>query len=245
MRTVLTSFLLFGASTLGLLGGCNNEDPDLVDPEPAVLEFDFESGPQGWTAGFTDLPDPPVADFETHAEAKPLPAPLDQSRRGFMITGTNHSDDLFMFLTRRLTAEDGIVPNQPYEVSFTFSFASNASDCAGVGGSPGESVFMKVGASPEPAVARLQNGQKVFSLDKGNQSEAGNDATLAGNVATGRPCQDYPYVLLERTVQHTNVITADGKGELSVFIGTDSGFEGKTTLYYDHIAVELTPVSEK
>ena len=33
--------------------------------------------------------------------------------------------------------------------------------------------------------------------------------------------------------------TTDGTGRLWVFVGTDSGFEGLTAVYYDQVIVEL------
>ena len=35
-------------------------------------------------------------------------------------------------------------------------------------------------------------------------------------------------------------VTSDGDGKLWITAGTDSGFEGPTTVYYDRITVELT-----
>jgi hypothetical protein len=51
-----------------------------------------------------------------------------------------------------------------------------------------------------------------------------------------------PYVSL--TVEHTHTFTAqaDAEGNLWLLVGTDSGFEGLTALYFQQIDVRLTPV---
>src|SRR2546430_15676422 len=127
--------------------------------------FDFRNGAQGWQEGFADYP--PATDktgfYELLAEIRTLPAELGTSGTGFYIQGNNHSDDLFMFLKRRLNAADGIVAGQAYQITFTLVFASNAaSGCVGVGGSPGDSVTLKAGASPaEPKALFTPIGSEI------------------------------------------------------------------------------------
>ena len=58
-------------------------------------------------------------------------------------SGNSHSDDLLMFVKRKLT---GLTPNQTYQATFDIQIATNtADDCVGVGGSPGENVYIKAG----------------------------------------------------------------------------------------------------
>lgn len=52
---------------------------------------------------------------------------------------------------------------------------------------------------------------------------------------------DAPYVSLTRSRRHANRVTATDDGELWLIVGTDSGFEGRTELYYQRIDVTLTP----
>jgi hypothetical protein len=214
-----------------------------ADAGPLSLEFDFETGEQGWTWGFADMPEHDDAGiYELDAGVRPLPAPLPSGRHGLYVHGHNRSDDLFMFVARRLGPADGVLPSRSYRLTLDWDFATQAATgCVGIGGAPGESVFMKVGASSKAAAVATVSGQRVFSLDKGEQSQAGPEATLAGDIASGRPCPDATWVLLTRTVQHTPLVLSTPTGELSVFIGTDSGFEGATSLYYDRVKVTLSP----
>ena len=55
--------------------------------------------------------------------------------------------------------------------------------------------------------------------------------------------QNPPYVSLERSHEHSHVVTASDDGELWLLVGTDSGFEGLTGMYYQEIHVTLQPVA--
>lgn len=215
-------------------------------------EFDFRYGSQGWVAGFADYPpgtDPEGTLYELIATPRLLPRKLSPGPfSGFYLQGHNRSDDLFMFLKRRLTAVDGIVAGQAYRLDYTITADSNApSGCFGIGGAPGEAVTLKAGASPIEPMAVLQgNGWLRMNVDKGDQSIGGTAASTAGNVANGLPCSEailnLPFRRITRTHQHSTDVTANAQGELWLLIGTDSGFEGLTRLYYEKIRVRLVPV---
>jgi hypothetical protein len=160
--------------------------------------FDFRNGEQAWQAGFADYP--PGTDknnfYELRGEIRTLPSEIGPGT-GFLVQGANHSDDLFMFLKRRLDSNDGIVAGQTYQLNFTIVFGSNAqTGCGGVGGTPGESVWLKAGGSPAEPLASLQPPPSApggfsnlrMNVDKSNQSQSGIAASVAGNVANGEPC---------------------------------------------------------
>ena len=89
-----------------------------------------------------------------------LPDPLDESKGSLKISGNNHSDDLFMFIKRKIS---GLAPNISYQVTYNMEFVSNVADnMAGAGGSPGESVFIKAGATQvEPKKMLDTSGRKI------------------------------------------------------------------------------------
>lgn len=212
------------------------------------LVFDFGSGDQGWQADFSDYP--PATNnnnfYELQAGLRPLPAEIGAGRTGFFFQGSNHSADLFMFMKRRLTAADGIAANTRYQITFTLTFASNVqSGCFGIGGAPGESVYLKAGASSiEPIPFPNSQGWLVMNVDKGNQAQGGPAGSVAGNIANGLPCNlSYqPYISVRRTHQHTFEVASNPSGDLWLLVGTDSGFEGRTNYYYQRVEVKLTPV---
>jgi len=205
-----------------------------------VREFDFSSSDQGFASGFTDLPasyDPAL--YNLVADHRNLPAELG-SGKGLFISGANRSADLWMFWKKQLT---GLQPNTEYQVVLDVEMASNvAPGLVGVGGAPGESVYVKVGVSQaEPLVTEDAQGQLRLTVDKGNQSTSGSAAAVLGNVAKENDDSEQ-YAILHRnnrSVQQSGTTSADGS--LWIFFGTDSGFEGTTSLYYTHAAAVLAP----
>ena len=210
------------------------------------LEFDFRDGAQGWEAGFAEYA-PEMEDMMLEAEIGSLPSELGINGTGYYVQGTNHSDDLFMFLKRRLGPDDGIAPGQEYRVMFTIVFASNApSGALGIGGAPGESVFLKAGASTlEPEVyLDSDTGYYLMNVDKGEgNSGDGTASSVVGDIGNGLSAEENPrYVSVKRQHEHEYTTTASPDGELWLLVGTDSGFEGLTGIYYQSIAVTLQPV---
>ena len=120
-------------------------------------------------------------------------------------------------------------------------FLSNAGEgCIGIGGAPGESVFVKLGATElEP-----EQADYFLNVDKGNQSQPGNDALMIGNVASpDSSCDGSQYGVKPIDVIHAEgfEVQASTDGSLWIFLGTDSGYEGLTDLYYTDINLVLTP----
>lgn len=244
-------------SVLFLLIVFSNAGIAQTTPAPITVSYDFRNGAQGWQSGFADYP--PATDtgiYELKAEIQALPPELGVNGTGFYFQGHNRSDDLFMFLKRRLSSQDGILPGQTYEITFKVVFASPAQTaCGGIGGAPGESVFMKAGASPAEPLALLTpppSDARVFSwllmnVDKSNQSQSGIAASVVSTIANGHPCDPFfrEYVSVERVHQHTSVVNANSKGELWLLVGTDSGYEGMTAIYYQRIEVTLAPINPR
>ena len=222
-----------------------------VAAQVVELNYNFQSGSHDWTAGFADYP--PATDtrgiYELEARLRLMPRrAIRKPQLGFYFKASNRSGDVFMFLKRRLTSGDGIVAGRAYRVEYVITFASDAAGgCAGVGGAPGESVYLKAGGSPiEPLAVLQSNGYLRMNVDKGNQSQGGTAASAAGNIANGIACEEaspnFPFALVKRVHQHTTNVTANASGELWLMVGTDSGFEGRTRLYYQSIRVKLIPV---
>lgn len=214
-----------------------------VGPETVVIADDFRSGARGWEAGFSDY-SPLNDDMDLQSGIRPLPPEIGMGT-GFLLNGHNRSDDLFMFLKKRLTAADGIRAGQRYIASFQIVVASRAgSNCAGIGGQPGESVFLKAGATGEEPRVELRNNYYTLSADKGGQALGGPAASVAGNIANNSAlCSgNAPFLSIVRNHRHNALVTASANGELWLLAGTDSGFEGLTTLYYQSITATLTPV---
>ena len=108
------------------------------------FNFTFDEDEQGWIVDFADLPvDYEAEIYELDSGWSELPSGLEGY--GIYMHGHNRSDDLFMFLKKRV---EGLKPNTAYQVVFTIDLASNTPEgLMGIGGSPGESVFVKEGCS--------------------------------------------------------------------------------------------------
>jgi len=95
---------------VALLAGCGSGGRA---PDQTTFTFDFAHGAQGWTTGFSDYPVGQEQFFQLDSGLRALPPPLDQSGTGILLSGINHSDDLFMFLTGHLTR---LKPDQTYSL---------------------------------------------------------------------------------------------------------------------------------
>jgi hypothetical protein len=214
----------------------------LSDDEKGIsvfsVSFDFSQSEEGWIAGFADLPvnAEDSSFYELKYDYTNLPANLDM-QKAIMLSGNNHSDDLFMFIKRKVT---GLNPNTSYTLVFDVELASNApKGSVGAGGSPGESVYLKAGASEIEPVKSVQGDQYVLNIDKGNQSESGSNATVLGDIATPLTVAEYTLITRNNASPSSQPLIAQSNstGEIWLMIGTDSGFEGITTVYYTKVKV--------
>ena len=211
------------------------------DMGESELSFEFTSDAEGWVVGFADLPvnyDQSI--YELDHGHRQLPDGLEGG--GIYVQGHNRSDDLFMFLKRQV---DGLRPDTTYAVSVSVDLATNvAAGLVGIGGSPGESVYVKAGASTvEPLAVEDENGYLRMNIDKGNQSNGGQAMAVLGNVAHDE-VEDREYRI--KTLDNTGLplsVTTDSEGRAWLIVGTDSGFEGLTRLYYARISYVLTPMA--
>lgn len=227
--SVLTSLLLFS--------GCKDDVVNSI--EPKKITFDFNVNSEGWLGDFADYPNnPDVEDYyEFEFSHSMLPSPLKNSDGALKQSGYNHSDDLFMFIKKKIT---GLEANKSYNVEIEIEFATNeANNSIGVGGSPSEGVYVKAGASTNEPMKILDNSDNHYrmNIDKGNQSNGGINMKVIGNFANGTDLKVYNLKVL-KTTNPVNVMS-DSNGELWVIVGTDSGFESTTTIYYNRITVNI------
>lgn len=206
-----------------------------------VFTFDFAQGDFGWVAGFADYPangDPAFYDLQSDYRNRP---PNLGSSGSIFISGQNHSDDLFMFIKKPVS---GLLPNTVYRLTFTVELASkDRTGLGGIGGSPGDSVWLKAGASSvEPNRVVDTSGWYRMNIDKGNQASGGSDAAVLGTIAKPDDGTDN-YALIQRNnTARPGYAWTNAAGQLWLLVGTDSGFEGPTSLYYTKIIIELAPV---
>ena len=210
-----------------------------------VFEWTFDEDKEGWTGDFTDLPVDYEEDiYELAFGHSVLPSEVGEGK-ALMLSGINRSDDLFMYVKKQLTAANGIQPDTTYLIRFEVEFATDApAGAVGVGGPPGEAVWVKVGAAPvEPVPVEVMVADVPYytlSVDKGWQNEDGENALRIGDVAKVE-CDEFDVYELKTLDNEAEPLRmeSDQDGNLWIFVGTDSGFEGRTTLYYNRIKVTL------
>ncbi|WP_129713766.1 hypothetical protein [Pedobacter sp. SYP-B3415] len=200
----------------------------------ARLDFNeiFDESMSDWIGDFADYPVGEETKYKLSITHEKLPAPLDTNKKGIRVSGNNHSDDLFMFLKKKVS---GLKPQSSYKMDLEITFASGVpAKRAGVGGPPAEAVIVKAGLmSTEPARTAESDGRMYrMNIDKGNQGTGGKDMQPIGNIANGIDKEEYR--LVKRNGSFTGV--TNSKGEAWICIGTDSGFEATTTLYYTKIS---------
>lgn len=212
--------------------------PSLADEREIV--FHSSAVAHGWVAGYADYPEGVAYDWNFRFGYGRLPRELGRAQNAVYLSGDNHSDDLFMFLKRRIT---GLGPQTAYAVTITVAFATNAPrECSGIGGAPGESVFVKAGATTiEPLAVRAPDGYYRMNIDKGNQDESGKDAATIGNIANRQTdCESDTYEFKTlRSKEGRLRARTDSAGGLWLLVGTDSGFEGTTRIYLTKVSVVL------
>ena len=207
-----------------------------------MIVSSFAGGFDGWQASYADyLPgmEQTIGFASGHEQ---LPPPF-AAHSGVFLTSENRSDDVFMYLWRPVT---GLQPGRRYRVEVAISFATNApAGCNGVGGAPGESVYLKVGASPRAPENLLTGGAIRVNVDIGQQSQSGSEAVAIGDFSQPAPgnclAPQYQSKSLATTPPAAPLVTADAAGRLWLVVGTDSGYEGRTRIYFLEVAATLTP----
>lgn len=205
---------------------------------PIIVKSDFNEGISGWMGSAADYSDSTAPDDVTWA-FKALPDPLPGN--GYYLAGTNRSDDLFIYAKKKL---DGFSPNTVYRATFELHFATNVpSGCAGVGGSPGESVWVFAGASQvEPKTILGVNGDYRVNIDRGQQSQSGKEALCLGNIAnSSTDCIQYIYQSKTLSSSSPIVVTSDSNGSLWILVGMDSGFEAFSQIYLLSVTASFLP----
>jgi len=248
-----TALVLLAVSSVMVACAADRDasDPATPPPEPSAvtLTYDFEAGSDGWASEVTDYTEATRPE-DVVSQTGVAPPGLDVGDDFLHLASSNPSDDVFLYAMREVIGDAGLEGSRTYDATFTVEFASGApTGCAGIGGAPGEPVYLKVGASSEQPVPMVEEGRSRLSVDKGGQSQGGEAAVVAGTIDNGIPCEqalgsDAPaYAMVTRSGTLDAVTTAED-GSLWLFVGTDSGFEGRTSIYYDRIEVTFTPAGE-
>jgi hypothetical protein len=232
MQTKLTSFITVATITaIGLLTGCGGSTP-----EPKVgtdINYSFAQNIDGWDVGFSDystLTKP--SDVEQVHTVIPIPG----ASKALYMGATNLSDDLLLYTYRKVT---GLLPNNSYIGQFTVTFASDApAGCAGVGGSPGESVWLIGAVSRDKPENKQTREEFRLNISRGNQSTAGDSSDVIGTIGvSGIPCTGNNRQAAFKTLGPSKWIpfTTDDTGSAWILVGLDSGFESYSRIWLQSV----------
>ena len=221
-------------------GGSAPSPPPTSAPPAVERIFDFSQGNGGWLSGFADY-QPNTAPVDVIADIRTLPAGLAGS--AYYLAGTNRSDDLFIYVKTRLGS---LVPGVTYRVRATVDVLTDVpAGCIGVGGAPGESVWIVVAASAvEPQTIFTGTDYRV-NIDRGNQSQSGPAGLVLGNIANSVPScgnRRWESKSLSIPASATLTVRADDKGGAWLLVGMDSGFESFSRIYLQRLVVRLEAV---
>ena len=209
--------------------------------EELAFTVDFHRGPQGFIAGFADYPPTDTQIYELTSDYRRLPPPLEPQPALF-ISGVNRSDDLFMFFKGPIS---GLLPGARYKVTVGVEIATDTpAGCFGVGGSPGESVWIKAGVTGVEPLSVPDGSYLRMNIDVGNQSRGGSQAVVLGDIANSRSCeQSRRWERKSFQGQPTPLpISIAPNGRAWLLFGADSGFESRTAIYFTRASVTFTPM---
>ena len=219
--------------TIVVLSGCsgiNENDSKSFQGYAAFTEL----GDKAWKTGFSDCPQDTTG-YKIKFKVEKLPSTTKKSDKSILVSGNNHSDDLWMFVYQKLS---GLKPDTKYEGSIKLSLASKYLDgSVGIGGSPANSVYLKAGLVNKEPEYKLSGGNYVFNLDKGNQSQSGTELKAVGDLAISGSKEEYKLILREL---NNYSFTSNSKGECWIVAGFDSGFEGTTSIYLHNIYLNFS-----
>lgn len=202
--------------------------------------FDFRQGDHGWIGGFANVPvGLSPEEWQLDAGLHQLPPELGAGT-GYMMQGDNRSAELMMFLKKNLGPNDGVEPGRVYRVRFTIDFGSNMAGDVWLGGP----VELLAGvSSDEPRVVPVDGILRLTT--KSEKAAIGAETTMLGDISTGQHLGsgEPPYVALSRSGTVEVTARADESGNLWLMVGTRSGFEGFTRLFYRRITATLLPLA--
>ena len=236
LQTTRITYWATAAILTALSAGCGGGGHSAATPVTITANFATDSG--GWIGGKADYSES-TTPLDVITAPGVLPAPLSGS--GYRLSGTNKSDDLFIYTKKYFT---GLRPGARYHVAFQVKLATSAPmDCTGVGGAPGESVYVTAGATAqEPKTVKDTSGENVVNIDRGNQGTGGSQALVLGNIAsTNSNCAAPMFEFKTLTPATTLTAQADAQGGLWLHTGIDSGFEAYSVVYLQSFRATFTP----
>jgi hypothetical protein len=229
--TLITASILTIALT-----ACDSDNEENTDP---VENFSYDFNVESHNAAviFSDYPKGEETFYELTSAYENLQGTFSNIK-GWKLSGNNHSDDLFMAI--KIPVND-LRSATLYKATLTVDIVSNISkNCAGIGGAPGESVYVKLAASNDEPVNELDNNMYRINIDIGYQSQSGTEGLAVGNVANSIECGADPvYEKKTLSMAESVDVMSDNDGKVWLTAGFDSGFEGLTEVFITKLTANI------
>lgn len=225
----------------------DSQDPVDDGPSTVSVSYDFESGSQGWQGGAGDYPNGAQDQVAFMSEVRPVPD-VEDGGSGLYVQADNINQDVFIYLKRKLDADDGVEPDTSYKVDYSITFASNyPNDCPTT---PGSKVQLKAGLSTFEPASILSSDQQTYDMNVrvGEGAVGGEEASSVSNIMHEAPCDEVgtsAFVSVTRSHVHPTAVETAPDGTIWLLIGLDSRLQGTNELYFLDIDATLEPVTEE
>lgn len=228
------TILAVSVATLGLIA-CGS-DNTISDPVEDFI-YDFNTEEHNASVIFSDYPKDEETFYDLTSSYENLPSTFSEVK-GWKLHGNNHSDDLYMGIK---VPVEGLLSGILYRATLTVDFVTNVSkNCVGIGGAPGESVYVKLSASKDEPINELDNDMYRLNIDIGNQSQSGTEGLVVGNIANSIECgADEVYESKTLSTTQSIDVMSDNDGKIWLTAGFDSGFEGITEVFITKISANI------
>lgn len=211
---------------------------------PRVIKVDqtffFVDEAHLWETAFVDYPvDGDMQVYRLDWRVSELP--LRENQNGLRVQFNNASDDVFAYAFKQF---EGLKPHADYDVIVEVTvYTPFSKDIGGIGGSPGVSNRVKVGAVAEkPDRIYVSVGDSKhwrISIDKGNQAQDGKDMISVGSLYNGVDSDQLIWTSITLKNLSPHRVRSSSDGDIWTITGIDSGFEGFTEVYFEKIRVTI------
>jgi hypothetical protein len=196
------------------------------------FSHDFEDGYQGWIGDFADYPAADNAGYKLQQAHEAMPG-VAPAQNGIKLSGNNMSDDLFLFLERKVT---GLVPNASYTVIFSIDLVTNMPP-DGIGGGD---LMLKAGATLIQPQKVVVGSMYRMNIDKANQTQPGPDMDTLGHVNHKQAGSSAYHLVTFTNASHPFKLKTDSKGEAWLIVGAESAYEVPAELLVAKIEAVFT-----
>lgn len=224
-----------GLFFLTALAACNLDEDESGSLLIYTHDFDFNESDHNWKPGFADFPAGPEDStlFELQYAYTDQPSESKLSKKSLMLSGNNLNEDLFMYVKKKV---QGLSPATEYTITFNVELASNLHPTLYPATSG--SVCLKAGATPVEPRSVIDANYFVMNIDKGNQTNSGEDMISLGDIRTPQSTSGYALISRNNTMANSRYVArSSSNGELWLIVGTDSDMTGIATVFYSRITV--------